>query len=155
MVFLEVEMQRSTLIPTNQLVQRSSQGRNPSLNGKLRIRKSSNEHEFLLLSLLWARLVKGGSETLLVTSSFLWPSSMPCSLWSWRIRDLTGASCPIMSWCKSRTTRIFLALGQKFWLLKWSPIRQTSHFMSTSMNAKKTLEPAPTIWPQPEKRTTQ
>jgi len=35
MVFLEVEMQGSTLIPSNQLVRRSSQGRNPSLSVKL------------------------------------------------------------------------------------------------------------------------
>jgi len=57
---------------------------------------------FSLLSLLWTRLVKGGSETLLVTSSFPWPSNAPCSLWSGRIRDLTGTSCPIIFWCVSR-----------------------------------------------------
>ena len=39
MVFLEVEMQGSTLIPPNQLARSSSQGRDPSLNGKLRHQK--------------------------------------------------------------------------------------------------------------------
>ena len=52
------------------------------------------------LSLLWTRLVKGGSETLLVTSPFSWPSHASCSLRSlpW-IKLVKGGSetIPILS----------------------------------------------------------
>jgi len=92
------------------------------LMGSSTTRKSSNEHGFFVVVTFLNKIGEGGSETFLVTSSFSWPSNAPCSLWSGRIRDITCASYPIMSWCVSTTAPIFLALRQKFWLPECSPI---------------------------------
>jgi len=106
---LEVEMQGSILISPDQLVRRFSQGRNPSLNGKLATRKSSDEHGFFVAVTSLKKIGEGRIWDLTGDVPFPWSSNVPCSLWSERICDLTGASCLIMSWCVSRTARICLA----------------------------------------------
>jgi len=122
------------------------------LMGSSVTRKSSDEHEFFIavtsLKKIGERRIRDLTGDVLFPVTFKYAMLIVIK----KIRDLTGAICPITSWCVLRIMRIFLALGQKFWLLKWSPIERTDRFMSASMNAIKKLELAPMIWPQPARR---
>ena len=116
------------------------------LTGSSTTRKSSNEHGFFVVITSLNKISDGRIWDL--TGDLLFPVTFKCacSLWSGRIRDLTGASCPIISWCVLRTARILLALRQKFWLPECSPIEQAGRSKYLSMDTTKTLEPAPSIW---------
>jgi len=104
------------------------------------IRKSSNEHEFFVAVTSLSKIGEGGSETLLVTFSFLWSSEAPYPLWPWRTQGITGAPCSIRPWRASITARILLPYGQKLWLPECSLIEQSgsvqifSHEPSTHMD---------------------
>jgi len=115
------------------------------LMGSSTIKKSSNEHEFFVTITALNKIGEGRIRDL--TGDILFPvtSHAPCSLRSGRIWDITSASCPIISWGESKTTRIFLALRQTFWLPKCSPTKQAGCSKYPPMDATKTLEPAPSI----------
>jgi len=119
------------------------------LMGSSTIRKSSNEHGFFVAITALNKIGKGRIQDLIGDILFPVTSHAPCSLRSGRIWDIIGASCPIIHWGVSKTTRIFLALKQKLWLPKCSPTKQACCSKYPPMEAAKTLEPAPSIWPRP------
>jgi len=118
------------------------------LMGSSTTRKSSNEHEFFVDVTSLNKIGEGRIWDL--TGDVLFPVTFKYAMLIVirKIRDITGASCLIISWCVLRTARIFLALGQKFWLLKCSPIEQADRFKYPPIDAVKTLEPVPSIWPR-------
>jgi len=120
--------------------------------GSSTTRNSSNEHEFFVAI---TSLNKIGERRIWdLTGDILFPVTFKCAILIVIRKDLRSYWCiyPITSWCVSRIVQIFLALGQKFWLLKWSPIERTDHFMSTLIDAAKTLEPASSIRRRPARR---
>ena len=96
-------------------------GHDPSLMNISTTRKSSNEHGLLVDVTFGVRLVKGGFETLQVTSSFPWPArgpySPPYPLWPWQTRGIAGASYPMRSWRMSSVAQILVSHKQEPWLL--------------------------------------
>jgi len=101
---------------------------------------------FSSMSLLGVRLVKGWSETLLMTSTFPWPARAPYipsypppyPLWPWQTQDVAGAPCPIRPWRISIAARIHLAYGQERWLPKCSPTEQADRSKYSPMSPAKT-----------------
>jgi len=78
MVFFKVEMQGSILIPSDQLVRRSSWGHNLRLMGSPATRKSSNEHVFFVAV---TSLNKIGEERIRdLTRNVLFPVTFKCAM---------------------------------------------------------------------------
>ena len=71
-------MQGSILISPDQLVRRSSQGTNPSLNGKLHHQNSFNEHEFFVDVTSLNKIGEGRIQDL--TGDILFPMIFKCAI---------------------------------------------------------------------------
>ena len=121
-MFLEVEMQGSILIPPNQLVRRSSQGRNSSLNGKLYHQKVIQWAWVFCRCHFWGKIGEGRIWDL--TGDILFPVAFKDTIPT-TIPTVTMKN-PEHCWCvMSNKALTDISRAQTSWGSKYSPMSPT------------------------------
>ena len=127
-MFLEVEMQESILIPPDQLVRRSSQGRNPSLNGRFchqkvgssLIKIGKGRIRDLTGDILFPVIFKAAIPTTIPTVTMKNPRYYWCIISNKALTDISNRVDPPFPWTGALTPRVLA--NRTSW-----PVKMFSH----------------------------